>query len=326
MALKIPHKILSSFLRNNFGEVKITSTGEWRVNTPFASDRKQHLYIHPDKGVVFDFKTGYKGDLVGFIAEFLQIGRKDVIPYLVKEYGQKGDIYDIENFIEKEENLEIPKGLHFFTEENKSPIREQAYNYLVKRKIPEENIKELGYIYEPGSWFDRTIFIPFYEGGRVVYFITRDFTEKSAQRYKNPNGVDSKQYVYNIDKIKDTLFIFEGAMDALSLRGQVGSSLLSADIGIKQCIKILNKTPNTIVFVPDNDEAGKKTLNKNIKTLLYYKPPSLDLRIMVYEINGAKDFNELCMLTEEHYIYLAKCREYKTKDLSSIKIKRNKSI
>jgi hypothetical protein len=102
--------------------------------------------------------------------------------------------------------------------------------------------------------------------------------------------------------------------------------LLSADIGIKQCIKILNKAPNTIVFVPDNDEAGRKTLDKNIKTLLYYKPPSLDLRIMIYEIEGAKDFNELCILTGEHYIYLQKCKEYKTRDLSGIKIKRNKSI
>jgi Toprim-like len=273
---------------------------------------------------VFDFKTGYKGDLIGFIAEFLQTGRKDVIPYLVKEYGQKGGLetFDLENFIEKEENLELPKGLHFFSQAEKSPIRDQAYNYLVSRKIPEENIKELGYIYEPGTWFDRSIFIPFYENGRIVYFITRDFTQKSNQRYKNPNGVDSKQYVYNIDKFKDTIFIFEGVMDAISLRGQVGTAMLSCDLGIKQCVKILNKAPNTIVFVPDNDETGERTLDNNIKNLLYYKPPSLDLRILVYRVKGAKDFNE----SSEQYIYLAKCEGYKQKDVSKIKIKRSKVL
>ena len=328
MAFKIPQKILLSFLKSNFGEVKVTATGEWRVNSPFASDRKQHLYIHPDKGVVFDFKTGYKGDLIGFIAEFTQLGRKSVIPYLVKEFGQKGDLesFNLENFIDKEEQLEIPQGLKFFTEQSNSPIREQAYNYLVSRKIPEENIKELGYIYEPGSWFDRTIFIPFYESGRIVYFITRDFTEKSDKRYKNPHGLDSKQYVYNIDKIKDTLFIFEGVMDAISLRGQVGMPLLSADIGIKQCIKILNKAPKTIVFVPDNDDTGRRTLSENIRKLLYYKPPSLDLKILTYEIKNAKDFNEECVLTGDHYIYLAKCKEYKPKDVSKISFKRSKML
>jgi len=322
MKLKIPEKILFTFLRTNFGEVKQTATGEWRVNTPFASDKKHHLYIEPKKGVLFDFKTGYKGDIIGFIAEFLQIQRKDVFPTLIKEYSQKGDISEFayEDYIEKVQDLVLPNGLHFFSDEIQSPIRDQAYQYLLNRDIPEENIQELGYIYDPGSEYDRTIFIPFIEGGRIVYFTARFFTPKGDKRYQNPHGFNSKQFVYNFDKLQDTVFIFEGVMDAISLKGQVGTAMLSGDLGREQAIKILSKAPSTIVFVPDNDETGERTLERNIELLMKYKPPSLDLRILTYKIEGAKDFNE----SKEHYIYLMKCKEWQPKDLSRL-IKPRKS-
>lgn len=325
MRFKIPEKILLSFLRANLGEVKITSSGEWRINSPFTEDRKFHLYIEPNKGLVFDFKTNYKGDIIAFIATFLQIERRNVIPTLLREYGQKGDLenFYIEDYINKSENLVLPQGLHFFTDQTKSPIRDMAYSYLISRDIPEENIKELGYIYEPQTEFDRTIFIPFYERGRIVYFTARDFTGKNFKRYTNPSGIDSKQFVYNYDKIQDILFIFEGVLDAISLRGQVGTAMLSADLGREQAIKILSRAPNTIVFVPDNDKTGAETLERNINFLLKFKPPSLNLKILTYKIKDVKDFNE----TKEHHIYLKKCEEYNPKDISKIiKIKRSTII
>jgi DNA primase len=313
MKFKIPLKILLNFLKTNFGEVKTTATGEWRVNSPFASDNKQHLYIEPNKGVVFDFKSGFKGDVISFISEFLQIGKKDVIPTLLKEYGLKGEFNDlrVEDYVNKAEDLVLPKGLKFFSEEKHGIIRDQAYNYLLNRGIPEENIQEFGYVYEPNTEFDRTVFIPFFENGRIVYFTARDFTGKNFKRYTNPHGVNSKQFVYNYDRIEDTVFIFEGVLDAISLQGQVGTAMLSADIGREQCIKILNRAPNTIVFVPDNDETGEKTLQRNINLLMKFKPPSLDFKIKIYRIKDAKDFNE----SGEHHIYLMKCEDYKPKDL-----------
>lgn len=325
MKFKIPEKILLNFLKTSFGEVKVTATGEWRVNSPFAKDTKFHLYIEPNKGVVYDFKSGFKGDLFSFISEFLQIGKKDVIPTLLKDYGVKGEFENlkVEDYVNKVEELVLPDGLHFFSEAKSGIIRDQAYNYLLNRGIPEENIQEFGYIYEPNTEFDRTVFIPFFEGGRIVYFTARDFTGKNIKRYTNPHGFNSKQFVYNHDKITDTVFIFEGVMDAISLKGQVGTAMLSADLGKEQCVKILNRAPSTLVFVPDTDETGQRTLQRNINMIMKFKPPSLNLRILIYKVEGAKDFNE----SGEHHIYIDRCEAWRPKDIrKAITIKRSSQI
>jgi DNA primase len=275
--------------------------------------------------VVFDFKSGFKGDVISFISEYLQIGKKDVIPTILKEYGLKGEFDNlrVEDYVNKSEELTLPKGLKFFSEEKTGIIRDQAYSYLLNRGIPEENIQEFGYIYEPGTEFDRSIFIPFFENGKIVYFTTRDFTGKNIKRYNNPAKFNSKQFVYNHDKIEDVVFIFEGVMDAISLKGQVGTAMLSADIGKEQCIKILNRAPNTIVFVPDNDEAGEKTLERNINLLMKFKPPSLDLKVLTYKVEGAKDFNE----SKQNHIFLMKCEKWQSKDIrKTFNLKRKSTI
>jgi hypothetical protein len=324
--IKVPENIIKAFLEANFGRIKETSTGEWRINSPFESDKKMHLYIHPKKALVMDFKSGYKGTFTEFVATYLSIPKNQVLPLLLKEYSNRTDLenFNIEEYIDKSPDLVLPEGLHFFADEPTGPIRDQAYNYLVGRHIPEENIQDLGYIYAPGTEFDRSIFIPFYESGSLVYFITRDFTGTNRLRYNNPSGVNSKKYIYNYDRLpQDCIFVFEGVFDAISLRPpQYGTALLSADLSRDQAIRILEKAPYKVVFVPDNDEAGKKTLEKNIRTLLRYKPPSINPEIFIYEINNAKDFNE----TRLQHIHIESCKRFLFSSLAKFTFNRNKEL
>jgi DNA primase len=300
-----------NFLQVEFGEVKVTPTGEWKINSPYANDTKFHLYINPDKGVFYDQKTQHKGTVFGFIAEHLQISPVQVIQKLVQDYGAGPDLnYKPEDYIPKAKNLELPSGLHFFSEAGTGPIRNQAYKYLVNRGIPEASIRELGYIYEPGTPFDKSIFIPFYENGQLVYFITRDFTGNKILRYRNPSGFDSKEFIFNHDKIRDELFIFEGVMDALSLEGQVGTAILSADLSNKQIDKIVDILPKRVIFVPDNDETGKKTLAENIDRFFHRTPPSFPMEIYIYRLKNFKDFNESGL----HHISLSDCERWNERD------------
>jgi len=316
MNFKIPETIIKSFLADNFDAVKETSSGEFRVNSPFAQDNKFHMYINPEKGVVHDFKSDYGKDFISFVSDYLQISKREVIPFLLRNYGVgKGlENFAITDYIEKSVELTLPDGLHFFSETKKGIIRNQAYNYLKNRKIPEETIEDFGYIYEPGSEYNKMIFIPFYEEGKLVYYLTRDFTGTNFLRYNNPKGLNSKQFVYNIDKIEDTVFIFEGVFDAIMLKEQVGTAMLSADLGKQQAIKILSKAPSTIMFVPDNDEAGKNTLEKNIKLILKYKPPSLKLKILIYYLQDVKDFGE----TGKDFIDINDCIEWNPNTIENI--------
>jgi hypothetical protein len=304
----IPKQTLLNFLQDNFGEVKETSSGEFRINSPYQNDTKFHLYINAAKNVFNDFKSGEKGSLITFISEFLQIPKNRVLITMVREYSNRSDLMNFS--MPKDEvvkNLELPSGLTFFSEKSGGIIYDIAWNYLEGRGIPRQNILHLGYVYDVASEYDRTIFIPFYENAKIVYFITRDFTGNNFLRYNNPHGINSKEFVFNIDKIEDTVFIFEGVFDALMLDKQVGTAMLSADLGKTQAVKIWNKVPNCIVFVPDNDKTGKSTLEKNIQILLKYKPASVQADILIYEIEDQyKDFGE----TGKNFIDLNDCKEY----------------
>jgi DNA primase len=266
------------------------------------------MYVNPDKGVVHDFKSGYSGSFASFVGEFLDIGSRAALSYLIKNYSGRSEDFSLNEYVEASHDLEVPEGIKWFAEEGSGPIRKQAYHYLNGRNIPLNVIDELGYIYNPNSEYDKMIFIPFYEEGKLVYFICRDFTNKNYLRYNFPKYLNSKNYVYNIDKIEDTVFIFEGVIDAMMLKTQVGTAMLSQHFGAEQIIKILNKAPKNIIFVPDNDETGKQTLEGNIKLLITFKPPSLDLNIMVYRISDrVKDFAD----TGDNYININKCEDWK---------------
>lgn len=300
--MKISREILKSFLEEEFGEVKERGD-EFLINSPFTNDSKFHMYINPDKGVYNDFKTSNSGLIVNFISEYLSLNRADTIKYLISKYYSVSGAKELEEVIEEEEAiLEMPKNIYFFSNSKQGLLYNKAYNYLLNRNIPKENINKLGFIYDGSSDYHNTIFIPFYENKEIVYFITRDFSGYSGIRYKNPEKLNSKNFVFNVDKIKDEVFIFEGVLDVLTLKDQVGTATLSADMSAEQVRKIKRKKPKRIIMVPDHDDTGKSTLIKNIDLIKQY----ISCDIFIYDVKNGKDFNS----SGENYINISECRPY----------------
>ncbi len=252
------------------------------------------------------------GSFSYFISKYLDISEKEVLLYLAKEYGfGKKENKELVKLIEEEDKkitLELPKGLHFFSENKMGLFGNMALSYLRDRLIPEEYIQEMGYIYDPGSEYNNRIFIPFFENGEIVYYICRDFTGTSYIRYANPHNINSKQFVYNIDKLQDTLFICEGVFDAISIKNIIGTAILSANLGELQAQKIMANAPSKIIIVPDNDETGEKTLEDNVKMLIKYQPPSFTTQILVYRLEpGIKDLNSRLTKTGKDTINIEEC-------------------
>lgn len=323
MTFKIPENIIVSFIDANFPEYKETGTGEYHFNTPFEKDGKMRLYVNPEKGRFYDQKRQLGGSFSSFVAEYLNIPMKDVASLLIREYSSRVDkeAIDFKEVIEVKKELELPKGLVFFDNKPDGVIRNRAANYFKKRGI---SIDGLGYIYKNGSEFNKRVFIPFYEEGRMVYFIARAF-DRSPLRYKNPPDVSAVEVVYNIDNITDEVFIFEGVFDALSLKDQLGTCMLSNSLKKAQAVKILDKMPNKIVFVLDNDKEQKvrdiinDSLERNIKLLNLYKPPSLELKIYTYRPpEKYKDFNEYSVASGIHHISYSDCKLWESKSISNI--------
>lgn len=236
----------------------------------------------------------------------------------------------------KEAKLELPSGMVLFKDlTSLSLMSRQAIEYLKNRNISNNRIKSLGYVYEPNSRFNRTIFIPFYENGEIVYFTCRDWTGKrftrdstgelKSLRYINPEGISSHDFVFNIDEInnKEPLFIFEGVFDALSLDEQVATCSMTTNIGIKQIVKIWEKQPKYIVLVTDNDTGGETTLLRNYKIIMRYKPPSSRTEILRYRIpKEFKDFNEFKSKEKVSQIDINKCDRFSMHEIMESEIKR----
>ena len=291
--MKIPSQIIENYIYANFNPVKKSGT-ELHFNTPFSQDGKLRLYVHPDTSTWYDQKNQRGGSFSKFVSEYEDINEKEVYFFLIKEYSNGLKEFLVEEEKERiKQKLEIPSGLTLFAEAKKSIIAEQAVRYLLSRKISKENILQMGYFFDPNNteWSKR-IFIPFYENNELVYFIGRAF-DNNKLRYNTPKNQDSKEFVFNIDKIENEVAICEGVFDALSIDNITATAMLSADIGVKQVQKIIDKGVEKIVVIPDTDETGNATLQKNIDKIIYYTPPSLNVSIMIFNIpKPFKDFNE----------------------------------
>lgn len=320
--MNLPEQIISEYIESNFSYEK-TSTGEYRINSIFYNDSSRHLYINPKRNGKWFDQHEHRGGLSfeNFLSYFLGIPEEAVAPLLLKDFDvtqmfgldKKEMIRDI---ISKQTKVELPRGLRFFWE-GEGLFYNKAMNYMRRRGISERNISELGWICSPGSEYHNRIFIPFYEEGKIVYFIARAMFETKL-RYKNPDFLNTKDYVFNYDKIEDELFIFEGTMDAMSLDDQVGTAILSADLGSNQLLKIMDKSPKRIIFVPDNDATGKKTLEKNIKKAVRILMESIKVKILLWQVPAPyKDFNEYSCATGNHSIDINECVPW-TDMLSSI--------
>ena len=132
------------------------------------------------------------------------------------------------------------------------------------------------------------LIIPTYENGKLVYFQARN-TDKTSFRYRNP-PIPRIQAVYFYDQLKenDRIFITEGPMDAMSLINYSATCVMGNRLSDPQALKILNKKPTEIIFIPDWDkdlETRKnifKALNKNIAKIKYHLQDE-NIKIGVYE-------------------------------------------
>ena len=322
--MKIPSSLIQNFMTSEFSP-KLTSSGEYVIRSPFVDDKKGKLYVNKETGQWIDFKasgmrsTDYtSGSFLLFVKEYLGFNtNNEAIKYLVDNYNF--EIEKTEKEIKQnEDNKKILRdfilkdGFKLFGDGNNlGMFGKMAYKYILDRKIDETYYSKLGYVYNPKSRYHQRVVIPFFEDEKMVYFITRAIDPKNMLRYMNPNKLDSKEYVFNLDKINEDVILCEGVFDAMSITAdQPASCLLSADIGVKQLEKIFDKKPNTIIYVPDQDETGIKKMQRNINKLITYCPYQ-GLNIYIFYVpEGCKDLNDMKVKTGKNYILKKECIRY----------------
>lgn len=316
---RFSRQTIENFIFGNFPEAEYVSGNpeEVHFNTPFDNDNRKRLYVSVESGKWFDQKAQKGGNRFEyFVSEYLDITVGEAIRLLLEEYSDGAEmVQEVRKVEEKKdvESIDIPEGVKFFSEEELGFIGRQAKAYLEDRKISTDG---LGYFSNDGNEYQKRIFIPFYEGKELVYFIARSFVSDEIMKYKNPPALRAGDYVYNLDKLTSDVFIFEGVFDALSLDfPQVGTAMLSSVIKDEQARKIVEKEPRNIILIPDKDDKIKTkiTILENlIKTkdkLLKFKKYKKDFNLFIFDIPGEyKDFNEYKKATGSGTIPLHECK------------------
>jgi len=323
--MKIPASLIQNFMTSEFSP-KLTSSGEYVIHSPFVDDKKGKLYVNKDTGQWIDFKASgsrtsdlTSGSFITFVKEYLGLNTiSEAINYLVENYNFEIEKKSEELTQKEIDNKKILKdfilndGLKLFKDgQNLGMFGKKAYEYVLSRKLDNSYYPTLGYIFNPKSKFDKRVVIPFFEDGKMVYFLTRTIDPKNPIRYMNPSKLDSKEYVFNIDKINEDVVLCEGTFDAMSItKDQTASCLLSADIGVKQLDKIFKKKPKTIIYVPDQDETGLKKMQKNINKIITYCPYT-GLQVYIFNVpKECKDLNDMKIKTGKDYILKKECIKY----------------
>lgn len=232
--------ILESFL----GEPRKhnESTGQSAFDCPACSadkgmsegDGKGNLEINYNKGI---FKCWSCGDTNNMHGPVIKLLKRYATPTIIRNYLLVKP--DTDSIMVKEHIsvvITLPEGYKKLSECTKRDYKSvEARNYLYKRGITDEIIRDfdIGYTHK-GQFFNRII-IPSYDSeGKLSYFIARWFSRQYTKlKYVNPTA-EKQEIVFNEGKINwdATIYLVEGVFDhivtpnSIPLLGKIVSPML----------------------------------------------------------------------------------------------------
>tara|TARA_R100001594_G_scaffold44112_2_gene76398 strand:+ start:6251 stop:7264 length:1014 start_codon:yes stop_codon:yes gene_type:complete len=292
---------ITEYVQDNIPNGRLQSGGrEWVAPSPFLrDDHKRHFSINTHTGLWQCFKTDKKGNFV------------DIYAYL--EGISKSRAYSVITFKSIEENpagtpdsqpysyalpiLEINTNTETYTpltseSDLTDPLIREAFRYLDSRGIfPKEDAEY--YVCREGKYANRLI-IPYRdEEGEIYYFQARALGDQHP-KYLNPGideGVRSQNVLYPFDPDQEVI-VTEGPIDAISLKrcGLNATCTNGSNVSDVQALQLRQSPKITMAY--DNDEAGRRGINKFDSTRKRLRMPAFG----VYTVPSSyKDWNDfLC--------------------------------
>lgn len=226
-------------------------TSGWRFNT--------------EKNICYDFsKDRPSGDTFWFVKLYSWLEDKEVFDWFASKFGTSSEIKSVYSVWQI-----LPT------------LTDNQVEYLKSRAITYDKVKDIVRNY---NWWIGCLV---YENSVAKGLNARTLSKDHDKRFMALSWYPTKWiYEYRIDKEKDYIIVVEWLIDFLSLR-QYDTNVVwlkSAESGIDEIIRLAKDYK--IIFCFDNDEAGKKTIDKlkGIKVSLFDVSDFID---------GAKDVNDV---------------------------------
>lgn len=237
-------------LAQHFG-LPVQKSGD-RCRSPFHEGKNpSSMVVYDDYWYSFSDRMG--GDQIDLIAEIQFRGDRGVA---IHELAQlTGVNRDFDSTKWKKEAATLEREINQWHAQLRLADRE----YLAGRQITDETIDRL----KIGYSRDRIV-IPYMKNGRPYNWISRALTDRGPKYYKRPNTEYTDHSPWGMHTLQyesDTLYITEGAFDALSI-DQAGHPVLATMGGYfsKKTMPLvlgICKRFKNIVLAFDNDNGGQ---------------------------------------------------------------------
>lgn len=170
-----------------------------------------------------------------------------------------------------------------------SRLARMARNYIRGRGFDIDDLSLKGWGYCTDGDYYGYIIIPFYMGGKLVYFNARKFFG-AGPKYNNPtaedSGIGKSIIIYNVEalNIYKEVFLMEGVINAETI-GPEGIATGGKDISTKQLSIIKTSPVESMVLLLDPDAIERSV--EIALDLIFYKK----VKLVFWE--GDKDVNDL---------------------------------
>lgn len=245
------------------------NTRQVMVSCPFHTDKSPSMGIDIDRGVAHCFSCSWSGSIEKLYKELTNRSLRKDMGYTDDPFSSFGSSL---TFQYTSDNLQL-KNVYINTD---TSLMRDAYAdpfcaaYLRKRGIPESVAKSMGFKYAEdilinNNHFKKRLLIPVYEEGKLISIEGRRIldTDEAKVLYPRNSSVNTLFDIDNLDR-SSTLYAVEGLMDLAVLRTcsvfKNSTSIFGANITKRQ-LELLKPFPK-VVYIPDSDAAGNKTVEK----------------------------------------------------------------
>jgi len=255
------------------------------IHCPFHEDRKESCAINLDRGAWICFAGCGQGGLKSFLHKISGKSWEEIN----LEVGSQIDTNSLEinPLFFGDEEKKVSEDLPYQKPESILDIPDGHWIY--KRGFTKKTI--LQWDCKTNNFLD--FMIPAKnQSQEIIGWVTR--RTQAIPKYLFSKGFSKSKTLFGINKINDveTLYIVEGALDCmwLSQQGYSAVALLGASLSKKQIELLSTLHTKEIVLALDNDEAGKKGMEK----------ATLDMgsRFLISYLNIPKKYKDLQEITD----------------------------
>ena len=245
------------------------NTHQVMVSCPFHKDKSPSMGIDVLRGVAHCFSCSWSGSIEKLYKELTNGNLRKELGYLDDPFTSFSSSLNFQYIADdtKLKDIYINADLSLMRDAYTDPT---CAAYLRKRGIPEPVAKSMGFKYADdilinNNRFRNRLLIPVYEDGRLISIEGRRILDNDETKVLYPRN-SSVNTLFDVDNLDttDTLYAVEGLMDLAVLRTSSvfknSTSIFGANITRRQ-IELFKKFPK-IVYIPDSDAAGEKTVEK----------------------------------------------------------------